>query len=193
MGVSLDAESSVFSLAPDHSTHLIPSSVTQRFRKLAGRLGLDTHIHQLRHYSATELISAGVDIRTVAGRLGHAGGGTTTLRAYAAWMAEADQRAAAALSPRMPGEGRRGVAVPKSKASSPYERIAADLRSTSESGVLGPVASIPTVATPLPPNTAHRSAPRRRAPNGRGPPRRPTAAVRPSIVDVDASVVWRYT
>ncbi len=28
----------------------------------------------LRHYSATELIAAGVDVRTFAGRLGHGGG-----------------------------------------------------------------------------------------------------------------------
>jgi site-specific recombinase XerD len=69
---------------------------------MASRVGLDTHLHALRHYSATELITAGIDIRTVAGRLGHAGGGTTTLRVYAAWVAEADQRAAAALGLRMP-------------------------------------------------------------------------------------------
>jgi len=31
----------------------------------AGRMD----IHQLRHYSATELIGAGIDLRTVAGRL----------------------------------------------------------------------------------------------------------------------------
>jgi site-specific recombinase XerD len=42
------------------------------------RIGWDMHIHQLRHYSATELIAAGVDVRTFAGRLGHGGGGTTT-------------------------------------------------------------------------------------------------------------------
>ncbi len=29
----------------------------------------------LCHYSATELLTAGVDLRTVAGRLGHGGGG----------------------------------------------------------------------------------------------------------------------
>ena len=57
------------------------------------RLGIKTTIHKLRHYSATELISGGVDVRTVAGRLGHGGGGTTTLRVYAAWVSEADQRA----------------------------------------------------------------------------------------------------
>jgi integrase len=49
------------------------------------RLGIGSHLHALRHYSATELLAAGVDLRTVAGRLGHAGGGTTTLRVYAAW------------------------------------------------------------------------------------------------------------
>jgi hypothetical protein len=36
-------------------------------------------MHSLRHYSATELIAAGVDVRTVAGRLGHGSGGATTL------------------------------------------------------------------------------------------------------------------
>jgi len=61
------------------------------------------HLHQLRHYSATELISAGVDVRTVAGRLGHVGGGTTTLRVDSAWVAEANQRAAHSLGARMPG------------------------------------------------------------------------------------------
>jgi hypothetical protein len=45
-------------------------------------------------YSATEPIASGVDVRTVASRLGHAGGGTTTLRAYTAWMSEVDQRVA---------------------------------------------------------------------------------------------------
>ncbi|WP_308283494.1 tyrosine-type recombinase/integrase [Pseudonocardia nigra] len=78
-----------------------PNTVTQRYRRMCARLGWDMHIHQLRHFSATELIAAGVDIRTVAGRLGHGGGGTTTLRVYSAWVAEADQRAAASLAGRL--------------------------------------------------------------------------------------------
>jgi integrase len=69
---------------------------------MAARLDIDTTIHKLRHYSATELIAAGVDIRTVAGRLGHGGGGATTLRVYSAWLAESDQRAAASLAARLP-------------------------------------------------------------------------------------------
>jgi integrase len=53
---------------------------------MAADLGIDTHLHALRHYSATELLAGGVDLRTVAGRLGHGGGGATTLKVYAAWV-----------------------------------------------------------------------------------------------------------
>lgn len=92
----------VFSPAPDCSTQTNPDTVTQRYGRLAARLGIETHLHSLRHYSATELIAAGVDIRTVAGRLGHSGGGSTTLRTYTAFVLEADQRAAPALAARRP-------------------------------------------------------------------------------------------
>ncbi|MGW0231504.1 hypothetical protein ACWDWO_24625 [Actinopolymorpha singaporensis] len=51
---------------------------------MAASLGIRTTLHKLHHYSATELIAAGVDVRTIAGRLGHGGGGATTLRVYAA-------------------------------------------------------------------------------------------------------------
>lgn len=102
LDVTLDSEAFVFSPAPDGGAHLVPSSLTQRYRRMARRAGVDTHLHNLRHYSATELIAAGVDVRTVAGRLGHGGGGITTLRVYAAWVAEADQRAAAGLATRLP-------------------------------------------------------------------------------------------
>jgi integrase len=69
---------------------------------MAARLGIDATLHSLRHYTATALILAGVDVRTVAGRLGHSGGGAMTLRVYMAWISEADQRAASTLSGRMP-------------------------------------------------------------------------------------------
>jgi integrase len=92
----------LFSLDPDCATPLVPDSVSQRYDRLAERLGLTTTLHNLRHYNATELISAGVDLRTVAGRLGHSGGGTTTLRVYAAWVTEADKRAASTIASRLP-------------------------------------------------------------------------------------------
>lgn len=86
----------------DPSKPCSPASVSGRYHYLAARLGIDTHIHALRHYSATELLTAGVDLRTVAGRLGHGGGGATTLRVYAAWVAASDRKAAEILGSRMP-------------------------------------------------------------------------------------------
>jgi integrase len=108
IGVQLLPNAFVFSRAPDSSSHLLPDSVSQRYGRLVGHLNINTTLHKLRHYSATELISAGVDIRTVAGRLGHGGGGTTTLKVYAAWVSEADQRAAATLASRLPRSARNG-------------------------------------------------------------------------------------
>jgi integrase len=93
---------------PDHSKPYSPHAVSSRYREMADRLGIDTHIHALRHYSATELLSAGIDLRTVAGRLGHGGGGATTLRVYAAWVAGSDRKAAEILGSRMPKRPERG-------------------------------------------------------------------------------------
>ena len=84
-------------------------------------------MHKLRHYSATELIAAGVDLRTVAGRLGHGGGGTTTLRTYTAWVSEADQRAATGLGTRMPTRPDPSVPVVPEREPA-YLRAANELR-----------------------------------------------------------------
>lgn len=79
-----------------------PDGISSRYKSMADDLGIKTHIHALRHYSATELLTAGVDLRTVAGRLGHGGGGATTLRVYAAWVAASDRKAAEILGSRLP-------------------------------------------------------------------------------------------
>jgi integrase len=136
LGETLGEDAFVFSPEPDGSRILVPSSLSQRYDRLAARLGIETTFHKLRHYSATELIAAGVDVRTVAGRLGHGGGGTTTLKAYAAWVSEADQRAAKNIGGRMPARpveldaAERAMNDPRS----PYERIAAQLRAEILSG-----------------------------------------------------------
>ena len=54
------------------------------------------HLHSLRHYSATQLVAGGHDIRTVAGRLGHADA-SVTLRVYSHVLPERDRDAAATL------------------------------------------------------------------------------------------------
>ncbi len=102
LGTTLDDDTFVFSYAPDHQRHCDPDGITHRYTKMTADLGIDTHLHALRHYSATELIAAGVDVRTVAGRLGHGGGGATTLRVYAAWLAATDKTAAGLLASRLP-------------------------------------------------------------------------------------------
>jgi len=78
-----------------------PASLTRRYGRLVAKLGIDTALKELQHYSATELLTAGVDLRTVAGQLGH-GNGTTTLRHYAAWVRSADPAAASTIGGRMP-------------------------------------------------------------------------------------------
>jgi integrase len=104
LGGVLDGKTFVFGgrKSPDHSEPYSPHAVSSRYSDMAERLGIETHIHALRHYSATELLTAGVDLRTVAGRLGHGGGGSTTLRVYAAWVAASDRKAAELLRTRLP-------------------------------------------------------------------------------------------
>ena len=50
------------------------------------------------HYSASQLLAGGIDLRNTAARLGHGGGGATTLRHYADPISEVDRRAAAYLA-----------------------------------------------------------------------------------------------
>ena len=146
LGAAPPADAFVFSLAPDNSTYMRPNSVSERYSDLADRLGITTSLHKLRHYTATELIAAGVDVRTVAGRLGHGGGGTTTLRVYAAWVSESDQRAAGNLGARMPV---RPIEPPRrpapDRAQYPYEVIASALREQIESGELVEGAFLPSI------------------------------------------------
>lgn len=141
LGITISADAYVFSDSPDGSTALRPASVTQRYRRLARRLGLrSTRLHSLRHYSATELIAAGVDLRTVAERLGH-GNGATTIRIYSAWVSQADERAANVISNIVPRPD-----PTKRKPRGPYEEIAAEIRNAIHDGTLPPGAELPTVA-----------------------------------------------
>jgi integrase len=59
----------------------------------------------LRHFVATQLLSAGVDVRTVAGRLGHRNA-ATTLNVYAHFLAQSDRAAADIMGGLISGEGR---------------------------------------------------------------------------------------
>jgi integrase len=156
LDLALAEDAFLFSPEPHGGNWLKPDTVTQRYTRMCARLGWDMHLHQLRHFSATELIAAGVDVRTVAGRLGHGGGGTTTLRVYSAWVAEADQRAAALLATRLPALSSVSLTPNATRAlpaaterseepNSPYQQIAADLRAAIRCGALRPGDHPPTV------------------------------------------------
>jgi len=107
-GAELVPEAYVFSFDPASRHPMNPDSVTHRFGRLAKQLGLHVRLHDLRHYAATQLIAGGVDVRTVSGRIGHAGGGATTLKVYTHFQAAPDRRAAELLEQtlrRPTGEG----------------------------------------------------------------------------------------
>jgi len=155
LGGTLDDSGYVFSPAPDHRRFVDPGSATQRYERMSKRLDINSTLHKLRHYSATELLNAGVNIRAVAGRLGHGGGGATTLRVYAAWLAEADQRAAPILAGRMPTrpatttDGRQAggdnpALDDESAPNGPYVLIARDIRGAIRCGVLRAGDVLPT-------------------------------------------------
>lgn len=97
-GVKFDPKAYVFS---DHERGVEPwrpDRVTLAFTRLCRELEIEgIRFHDLRHFAATSLLSAGIDVRTVSGRLGHANA-ATTLGTYAHFVGAADRRAAETLS-----------------------------------------------------------------------------------------------
>ena len=93
----LTADAFVFTHDPDGATPWRPDSTTRAFVRLRNKAGLNgVRLHDLRHYVATRLLTSGVDVRTVAGRLGHRSA-ATTLNVYAHFVAKSDQDAADVL------------------------------------------------------------------------------------------------
>ena len=142
---------------------------------MAAHLGDDAELKNWRHYNATELSAAGVDLNVVAGRRGHGGGGSTTLKSYTAFQAERSQRAAEALIIRMPpqpgaaakddaGASARVLLLPLADDADlePYRRIAADVRGAIRSGFAAAGSPLPIEKAlagryGVPPSTAHRA------------------------------------
>jgi integrase len=60
-------------------------------------------LHDRRHFVASQLLGVGVDVRTVAGRLGHRNA-ATTLNVYAHLLEQADRSAADVIGRVIAGE-----------------------------------------------------------------------------------------
>jgi integrase len=98
VGAELAAAAYLFSNDPAHTRPWNPDWVTHKIADAADAAGVDLDIKGGRHYTASQLLAAGFDRRNTAARLGHSGGGATTLRHYADPVPEADRRAATYLS-----------------------------------------------------------------------------------------------
>ena len=60
-----------FSADPDGERPWVPNEVTKQFIRIRRSIGLDSvRLHDLRHFTATHMLSEGVPVRTVSGRLG---------------------------------------------------------------------------------------------------------------------------
>ncbi len=96
-GVVVAPNAFVFSPSVEATTPLRPDNVTSFFIRVRNEVGApQVRLHDLRHFIATQLIGAGVDVRTVAGRLGHSDP-SVTLRVYSHALEERDRAAAAVM------------------------------------------------------------------------------------------------
>lgn len=96
-GGHLPADAYVFTTEVDGGRPMRPEWFTKQVTGLAADLGAEgVTIRHLRHYVATQLLTAGVPIHTVARRLGHART-STTLDIYGHAIAADDQAAAGHL------------------------------------------------------------------------------------------------
>ena len=123
-GVKLSPDGYLLTIDPTGVEPWKPDSLGQQFHRLCnslpceacardgsacevcagtGKVSVPVHLHGLRHFAATMLIAGGVDVRTVAGRLGHADA-TTTLRVYSHLIESRDQHAARLLGNLMSGD-----------------------------------------------------------------------------------------
>ncbi len=102
IGVDVPEDAYAYSPDPAGREPWNPDTMTHRYRRYADKIGIRSSLKELRHYSATQLLASGVDLNTVAGRLGHAEG-STTLKFYAQFTRPADRQAAAVIPSQLDG------------------------------------------------------------------------------------------
>ena len=98
VGLELALDAYLFSNDPMHAAPWNPDWASHKVSDLAAAAGVELNIKKLRHYTASQLLAARFDLQNTAARLGHGGGGATTLKHYADPVSEVDRRAAAYLA-----------------------------------------------------------------------------------------------
>ena len=107
-GVTVAPDPYVLTTDPAAGRPWKPDTLGQAFGRLCAAAGVDGFtIHSLRHFAASYLIAGNIDVRTVAGRLGHSDA-TTTLRVYAHLVESRDQHAADLLGRLISGRAGPG-------------------------------------------------------------------------------------
>ncbi len=96
LDVKVAPDAFMFSRSPQGLEPIRPIVLTKFTRRVAATAGVDTHLHALRHFSATQAIAAGFDAVTVGARLGHADP-SVTLRVYSHAVDCRDRELAASL------------------------------------------------------------------------------------------------
>jgi len=98
VGLELAQDAYLFSNDPMHAAPWNPDWASHKVSDLADAAGVELNIKTLRHYTASQLLAARFDLQNTAARLGHGGGGATTLKHYADPVSEVDRRAAVYLA-----------------------------------------------------------------------------------------------
>lgn len=107
-GSELTGERFVFSPRPGSDTCYVPKVLSRRFVRLCERTKIaGVRLHDLRHFAGSQLVAAGVDIRTVSARLGHSRP-SITLDIYTHRVQDNDRAAAEVLGKLIkPGSKRK--------------------------------------------------------------------------------------
>ena len=107
MGLSLADNAFMFCRSPAGLEPIRPDVLTKFTVRVAVRAGVPTHLHALRHFSATQGIALGYDVVTVSKRLGHRDP-SVTLRVYSHEIQELQRDLSASL-----GKAIGGPALPR--------------------------------------------------------------------------------
>ena len=142
-GAGLDGDAYVLSEDAAGRAPLHPNLLSDRFRRLVRALNINCRLHDLRHWHVTQALGAGLPVRDVAERVGHAST-RMTLDVYGHAIAESDRKtaevsggAAHATGPRDfvdprvvrtgPGERNRGSSMARSSADPGPSHLTLDL------------------------------------------------------------------